>query len=219
MSETVKKKRIFGPRRDKCKCGKEKDKRSGLCRDCRFAVRDEKHKCTKCGKNNKQTKFRIRVRATIVEPAERPRSWCMECESKCSREYRKKTPRAILNERSRSWERKNPDTVKLMYFRRRARVAGVSEYDLDRVVKLAMVATRCDICERDVAEVGTLCFDHCHNTGIFRGLICSPCNFGLGQFGDNANRLRSAISYLGRTVEKVTPATPNLNGATNDSAK
>ncbi len=42
--------------------------------------------------------------------------------------------------------------------------------------------------------------DHCHKTGIMRGLLCGPCNSGLGMFQDNILIVESAIKYLEGTV-------------------
>lgn len=41
-----------------------------------------------------------------------------------------------------------------------------------------------------------LAVDHCHTTGKIRGLLCSKCNIGLGNFQDNISYLEKAIKYL-----------------------
>ena len=54
----------------------------------------------------------------------------------------------------------------------------------------------CVICLRKKAAH----VDHSHETGLFRGLLCFPCNGGLGQFRDNPGLMREAAAYLeGRT--------------------
>ena len=42
--------------------------------------------------------------------------------------------------------------------------------------------------------------DHCHTSGKVRGLLCSNCNTGLGQFKDNIKSLENAIQYLVKNV-------------------
>lgn len=53
--------------------------------------------------------------------------------------------------------------------------------------------TKCLICNRKNVS---LVIDHDHKTGKVRGLLCSPCNTGLGFFKDNKETLGNAISYL-----------------------
>lgn len=52
----------------------------------------------------------------------------------------------------------------------------------------------CAICERPMTRHPHI--DHCHETGVIRGLLCYTCNVGLGSFGDDPERLRSAAKYV-----------------------
>jgi Autographiviridae endonuclease VII len=54
----------------------------------------------------------------------------------------------------------------------------------------------CAICG-DTPE-GNLRVDHCHETGVVRGLLCHPCNAGIGLLRDNAALLLKAANYLKR---------------------
>lgn len=55
----------------------------------------------------------------------------------------------------------------------------------------------CAICGQPPNEGGVLHVDHDHTTGVVRGLLCPPCNTGLGNFRDDQRLLRRAIRYLG----------------------
>lgn len=51
----------------------------------------------------------------------------------------------------------------------------------------------CDACGQRVEPMH---IDHCHLTGIVRGLLCANCNVALGMVGDNPARLIRLIEYL-----------------------
>ena len=55
---------------------------------------------------------------------------------------------------------------------------------------------RCAIC--GWKQPSSLNVDHDHETGRVRGLLCTPCNTGLGLFGDNVALLTKATNYLSR---------------------
>jgi hypothetical protein len=41
------------------------------------------------------------------------------------------------------------------------------------------------------------CIDHEHGTKIIRGILCSPCNRGIGFLGDTLEGVQKALTYLG----------------------
>jgi len=53
----------------------------------------------------------------------------------------------------------------------------------------------CACCHRGY-EGQKLHLDHCHQTGFFRGWICSNCNRGIGFLGDTAGSILEAFMYL-----------------------
>ena len=58
---------------------------------------------------------------------------------------------------------------------------------------------KCAICGVHQLELKqTLSVDHDHSTGQIRGLLCGNCNRALGMMKDDPQRLRCAVSYLGR---------------------
>lgn len=59
----------------------------------------------------------------------------------------------------------------------------------------------CPICNRKINKPNV---DHCHNTGVIRGIICFQCNLGMGNFNDDIERLKNAIKYLERSVSGIT---------------
>lgn len=55
-------------------------------------------------------------------------------------------------------------------------------------------STKC--CDKDDRRMAV---DHCHETGVVRGLLCRKCNLGLGFFGDSVETLLAAALYLERS--------------------
>lgn len=59
---------------------------------------------------------------------------------------------------------------------------------------------RCAMCST-VLTINTAQYDHCHQTGEFRGWLCKPCNQRLGWMGDSIEEIERnveiAMKYLG----------------------
>ena len=58
----------------------------------------------------------------------------------------------------------------------------------------------CAICGSDQKKNRghTLAVDHCHHSGIVRGLLCHTCNRAIGMLGDNTLLLAKALKYLSK---------------------
>lgn len=48
--------------------------------------------------------------------------------------------------------------------------------------------------------------DHCHKTGVVRGLLCHDCNIALGWARDNSNTLRRLADYLDAVTKRAKSA-------------
>lgn len=70
------------------------------------------------------------------------------------------------------------------------------KYGIDREYYAALLKSqngRCAVCEEPMQRPNV---DHDHQTGKIRGLLCTPCNQGLGHFRDSVIFLRNASYYL-----------------------
>lgn len=70
----------------------------------------------------------------------------------------------------------------------------------------AQFGMRCAICgaTKSPGRKRSLVLDHCHKSFKIRGVLCDPCNKGLGDFRDSVDLLRAAIAYLERSPEAST---------------
>ena len=54
--------------------------------------------------------------------------------------------------------------------------------------------TQCEACSKPLDD--TKCIDHCHETGLVRGVLCHQCNITLGLLKDNPHVLDALAVYL-----------------------
>lgn len=69
-------------------------------------------------------------------------------------------------------------------------------YGLTREQYLALADAQsgvCAMCRQAPKSVRPLVVDHCHNTGVIRGLLCVYCNVAVGIY---ENHRQAAVKYL-----------------------
>lgn len=149
--------------------------------------------CTKCKVEKPESDF------YQVRRAYKPVKLTARCK-KCTCEvtaYSKKTEEAKASSKQASlrWKERNKDKIKNQVLKRTYGIS-LDEYN----AMLSAQDNECAICEKEFAnnQRRNLYVDHCHTSGIVRGLLCQKCNQGLGLFDDNKRFLKKAISYLER---------------------
>lgn len=100
------------------------------------------------------------------------------------------TLRFTCREAERAWTRKTPQERREYRIKHLYKIS-VEEYDAIHDAQNGV----CAICGR-TSEGKKLAVDHCHSTGLVRGLLCTACNVGLGLFRDDLVLLAKAMQYL-----------------------
>lgn len=111
----------------------------------------------------------------------------------CSAECRAERARQTLSERQpvQNERRRGGPNRRSNLLRR----FGLTEDDYLQMLEAQ--GGRCAICGTDTpGTAGVFAVDHDHTTGAVRGLLCRGCNIGIGNLGDDVERLRRAIEYL-----------------------
>lgn len=126
---------------------------------------------------------------------------CKECSKAASRKWRE-SDRGRAREKWRNASKRYSRGIALSV------KYGLTVEDYDRI--FAAQSGKCAICDIPAEDAkgrnpGRLCVDHDHDTGVVRGLLCSPCNAALGSFGDDLDILRKVVEYLERACMDVVP--------------
>jgi Autographiviridae endonuclease VII len=112
------------------------------------------------------------------------------------RNGRNRICKRCMHARSVAWQRANPERVqrtrRAAYVRRVYGDAGV------RAEQRRLAGDGCDVCGQRLPGKRGMAIDHCHVTGVTRGLLCRDCNTAIGQVGDDPTRLRALADYLER---------------------
>jgi len=127
------------------------------------------------------------------------RSVCKICTSAYAFAHRRKNlehvrmrdvaARKRRHEKPQNFEKTRSKRV--AYFLMKKYEVTVNQYNDQFLIQKGL----CFICNKSEYP-RLLCVDHCHLTSKIRGLLCSKCNLGLGNFCDNTDLLVKAIQYL-----------------------
>lgn len=142
-------------------------------------------KCSICKVEKETSEFRFQNKDTG-----KLMSACKECSSQRDKKKRQENPEEIHKkdreqyqkakahrvEYAREYRRKYPERTRATNWKVKYGITPEEFYN-----KLADQDNKCYICKRDMNDYSRIfSVDHCHTTGKIRGLLCDPCNYGLG---------------------------------------
>lgn len=137
-------------------------------------------RCSSCNETKPASDFGLRANGRWL------RSQCRVCERAYGVSYRLANPEYVRSHNRSGGIRRRGLTVE-EFTRLEAHQGGV-----------------CAICQRPQRERNRrrarLDVDHDHLTLRVRGLLCSPCNAGIGLLGDDPALIRAAAAYLEQHV-------------------
>jgi hypothetical protein len=170
--------------------------------------------CTDCGEIKPVAEFH--GKGLAKDGTQKYQSYCRKCANKrraargtspevvrrASQKHRE-AHRETLAQRQRERRLANPQLKVADADRHLWRKYGITRDEWEQM--FAQQGGACAICGvplqpgprvRTDPVMDKVCVDHCHDTGMVRGLLCDPCNKGLGSFRDNPDLLANAIKYL-----------------------
>lgn len=189
-----------------------KKKRGGLCTKCKVnpsnISRGLTHPwCTQC-----QTEERIKRKNGEILPQPKERKYiCTQCNNAPSQRAEGKTKKDVSH---LSWCKECTMKYNKQYYhtvtvnrppetkkhKNLQRDYGITFDDYKAMYDAQ--DGRCKICREPLDLFCThnaphkTCVDHNHTTGKIRGILCSPCNSGIGFFKEDIDIISNAIAYL-----------------------
>jgi hypothetical protein len=110
-----------------------------------------------------------------------------------------------LDAYKRAWREANPEAHKLAGMKHHLqRKYGLTLHQFTEMLRACN--HRCECCKTPFSDIlnERSRVDHCHKTGIVRGILCQRCNRLLGDAEDNPSILRACARYLERTAKRAT---------------
>ncbi len=113
-----------------------------------------------------------------VNKVDGKQSYCKQCCIKASAERRAKYGKSALHRSERY---------------------GLPFSDVTKIMAVPV----CQACRRDLPDSPSMKFDHCHQGGHFRGILCHACNVACaGTSEEVVARLRACVDYCLRDMER-----------------
>ena len=163
---------------------------------------DPLRQCSKCGTTKPIEEF-----SKSKNCAGGYRSQCRPCRSAIIKQWKKDTgwkpkPEAVQKKKeTRVYKPRNSRLNNL------SSKYGITIDHYDAI--LQRQGGTCALCQKPAGRSnrwGTLSVDHCHETGLIRGLLCAACNSALGMLGDTPERLQRALDYVnGKLSQELAP--------------
>lgn len=97
--------------------------------------------------------------------------------------------REKVRERNRAWRKANLE-----------RARGNERRSKGLPIPQRPAPDSCECCGGPPGKKG-LAIDHCHETGAFRGWLCTNCNTGIGKLGDDIAGVVRAVEYLTKVAK------------------
>ena len=136
----------------------------------RNANGDHLKKCSVCKKEKSMAEF-AKDKTTKSGLA----TLCRQCKAARQRDWVKRNPKVALD-----------TDMRCKY--------GVSSDDKHRLIQEQN--NRCKGCGGEFSGPRDSCLDHCHKTGVVRGVLCRSCNTLLGRIEANASRHAALMQYI-----------------------
>ena len=155
--------------------------------------------CSRCERKKDEKEFYPSV---LKRTKKDSKCRCIECEKQVRRERgdhkrNHARHREKRNQYCRDYDRRGVARRKAHLRRHKSKLAvyGLTPEQYDSMYQKQEGC--CIICGEHQANLKRkLSVDHCHKTGVVRGLLCGNCNVGIGNLKDDPALLFRAIEYL-----------------------
>lgn len=154
--------------------------------------------CTKCNNEKELSCFHFQKKSENKLAAR-----CKDCDKKIQYEYRHKdivqtrlddkrryqTTKKKRVEYAKEYRKKYPERTRATNWKVKYGITPDDFYS-----KLNEQNNKCAICNRDMEDYGKIfCVDHNHKTNKVRGLLCDPCNYGLGFYEKHKEKYKKYL--------------------------